>query len=63
MNDDLVEQLLGIRYAQIVELHEKIGRLEDKIASIQYTNLRRDITPKNRKEIIDAICKERKTDD
>lgn len=60
---ELVEQLLEIRSAQIAELHEKIGWLEDKIARIQYTNLRRDMNAKVRIKIIEAICKERKTDD
>ena len=63
MTDDLMEQLLGIRYAQIVELHEKIGWLEDKLARIQHTNLRRDINIETRTTDIDRMCKERKTDD
>lgn len=68
MTDDLieyldVERLIQVRHAQIVELVEKIEWLEDKLARIQYTNLRRDMNEENRKKIIEAMCKERKTDD
>ena len=68
MTDDLieyldVERLMQVRHAQIVELVEKIGWLEDKIAAIQYTNLRRDMNAKIRSKTIEAMCKERKTDD
>ena len=68
MTDDLieyldVERLIQVRHVQIVELVEKIEWLEDKLARIQYTNLRRDMNEENRKKIIEALCKERKTDD
>ena len=68
MTDDLieyldVERLIQVRHAPIVELVEKIEWLEDKLARIQYTNLRRDMNEENRKKIIEAMCKERKTDD
>jgi hypothetical protein len=58
MNDDPLFKLLRIRYDQIIQLHERISRLEDRIAAIQYTNLRRDMNAKNRAKIIEAICKE-----
>lgn len=63
MTDDPVNKLLEIRFAKVIELHEKIEWLEDKIAAIQYTNLRRDMNAKTRSKTIEAICKERKTDD
>ena len=34
MTDDLVDRVLGMRYRQIVELHEKIERLEYALRSI-----------------------------
>lgn len=42
------------------EAADYIEWLEDKIAAIQYTNLRRDMNLKNRTRVIDAICKEKK---
>ena len=68
MTDDLieyldVERLMQVRHAQIVELVEKIEWLEDKLARIQYTNLRRDINIETRTTEIDRMCKERKADD
>jgi len=62
MTDDPADRVLRIRYDHIIQLHEKIGWLEDQIAAIQYTNLRRDMNAKNRTKVIDAICKERKVD-
>jgi len=38
-------------------MHEKINALEDIIARIQYTNLRRDMNLKNRTMEIDKLCK------
>ena len=72
MNDDLMKWLpkVGeltlpmwqdwlVRYNEVLtEQERKIGRLEDKIAAIQYTNLRRDMNIKNRTKVIEAICKE-----
>ena len=52
-----VDKVLQIRYDQIIQLHERIGRLEDVIAKIQYTNLRRDKNVKERTKEIDALCK------
>lgn len=52
-----VDKVLQIRYDQIVQLHERIGRLEDVIAKIQHTNLRRDKNVKERTKEIDALCK------
>ena len=34
MSDDLVDRVLGMRYRQIVELHEKIEHLEYALRSI-----------------------------
>jgi hypothetical protein len=45
-----------MRYDQIIQLHEKINELEDIIACIQYTNLRRDINVKSRRIEIDKLC-------
>lgn len=62
MTEDPADRVLRIRYDQIIQLHERIGWLEDQIAAIQYTNLRRDMNVKNRTKVIDAICKEKKND-
>jgi len=51
------DRVLQIRYDQIIQLHERISRLEDIIARIQYTNLRRDMNAKNRTTEIDELCK------
>lgn len=51
------DKVLQIRYDQIIQLHERIGKLEDVIAKIQYTNLRRDKNVKERTKEIDALCK------
>jgi division protein CdvB (Snf7/Vps24/ESCRT-III family) len=51
------DRVLQIRYDQIIQLHEKISRLEDIIARVQYTNLRRDMNAKNRTITIDKLCK------
>jgi hypothetical protein len=45
------------RNAEIIRLHEKINELEDVIARIQYTNLRRDINAKSRRIEIEKLCK------
>ena len=57
MTDDDTDKVLRIRYDQIIQLHERIGRLEDVIAKIQYTNLRRDMNVQNRTMEIDKLCK------
>lgn len=57
MTDDFVDRLLATRYAQIVELHEKIEELQETIARIEYTNLRRDMNIKNRTLEIDKLCR------
>jgi len=57
MTDDPADRVLRIRYDQIIQLHDKIQKLEDIIARIQYTNLRRDMNLKNRTMEIDKLCK------
>lgn len=47
----------------IERLIDLIGWLEDKLAAIQYTNLRRDMNAKNRTATIEAICKEKRKQD
>lgn len=61
MTEDPADRVLRIRYDQIIQLHEKIQKLEDVIASIQYTNLRRDMNLKNRTMEIDKLCKTKVT--
>lgn len=51
------DEIIRMRYDQIVRLHEKISELEDIIARIQYTNLRRDINAKSRTIEIEKLCK------
>lgn len=51
------DEIIRIRYDQIIRLHEKISALEDAIARIQYTNLRRDMNLKTRTMEIDRLCK------
>ena len=51
------DKILQIRYDQIIQLHERISRLEDIIARIQYTNLRRDMNIENRTKEIERLCK------
>ena len=51
------DDIIRMRYDQIVRLHEKINELEDIIARIQYTNLRRDINAKSRTIEIEKLCK------
>ena len=51
------DEIIRMRYDQIIRLHEKINELEDIIARIQYTNLRQDINAKDRGEKIDRLCK------
>ena len=57
MTDDHTDKVLRIRYDQLIQLHEKIGRLEDIIARIQHTNLRRDMNAKSRTTEIEKLCK------
>lgn len=59
MTDDHTDKVLRVRYDQIIQLHEKIQNLEDTIARIQYTNLRRDMNLKNRTMEIDKLCKKK----
>lgn len=73
MNDDLLKRLPQageltlpmwqeclVRYNEMLtEQERKIGWLEDKIAAIQYTNLRRDMNLKTRTQEIDNLCKEK----
>ena len=47
---------------QIIQLHETIDRLEDLIARIQHTNLRRDMNAETRTIVIDRMCKETRKD-
>ena len=51
------DEIIRMRYDQIIRLHEKINELEDIIACIQYTNLRRDINAENRTIEIEKLCK------
>ena len=51
------DDIIRIRYDQIIRLHEKISALEDVIARIQYTNLRRDMNVETRTIVIDRLCK------
>jgi hypothetical protein len=51
------DEIIRMRYDQIIRLHEKINELEDIIACIQYTNLRRDINAKSRRIEIEKLCK------
>lgn len=62
MTDDQTDKVLRIRYDQIIQLHERIERLEDLIARIQYTNLRRDMNAETRTIVIDRMCKETQKD-
>jgi len=43
--------------ASIVRMQEKISHLEDVIAKIQHTNLRRDMNIETRTKEIDRLCK------
>lgn len=61
MTDDHTDKVLRIRYDQIIQLHDRIQKLEDTIARIQYTNLRRDMNLKNRTMEIDKLCKTKVT--
>lgn len=60
MTDDPADKVLQIRHDKIIQMYDRIAWLEDQIAAIQYTNLRRDMNAKNRTKTIDAICKERR---
>ena len=51
------DEIIRMRYDQIIRLHEKINELEDIIACIQYTNLRRDINANSRTIEIEKLCK------
>jgi hypothetical protein len=51
------DEIIRMRYDHIIRLHEKINELEDVIARIQYTNLRRDINAKSRRIEIEKLCK------
>ena len=51
------DEIIRMRYDQIIRLHEKINELEDIIARIQYTNLRQDINAESRRIEIEKLCK------
>lgn len=58
MTDDLVKRLRTSADPDMVhEAAERIEELQDIIAKIQYTNLRRDINAKNRRIEIEKLCK------
>tara|TARA_R110002126_G_scaffold290975_1_gene449760 strand:- start:678 stop:878 length:201 start_codon:yes stop_codon:yes gene_type:complete len=64
MTDDLVARLreaaLDYYYEDIIAAAaDRIEALQDIIAKIQYTNLRRDINAESRTIEIDRMCKEK----
>jgi hypothetical protein len=58
MADDLVERLRWWKgeIGEILEAADHIEKLQDIIARIQYTNLRRDMNLKNRTIEIEKLC-------
>ena len=70
MTDDLVKRLREgaclhnqlEAYDLTTEAASRIEQLQDIIAKIQYTNLRRDINAKNRMIEIEKLCKGKKDD-
>ena len=64
MTDDLVKRLRGLAgrtvdlptHYETTEAADRIDKLQDIIAKIQYTNLRRDINAKSRRIEIDKLC-------
>tara|TARA_R110000868_G_scaffold50042_9_gene160451 strand:- start:216 stop:431 length:216 start_codon:yes stop_codon:yes gene_type:complete len=65
MTDDLVKRLRNwqqygpYRPSRYKEAADRIEWMQDVIARIQYTNLRRDMNAKNRTITIDKLCKGR----
>ena len=65
MTDDLVKRLRVLAgrtvdlptHYEMTEAADRIEQLQDIIAKIQYTNLRRDINAKNRRIEIEKLCK------
>ena len=61
MTNDFVKRLRDafgfVRDPLIGEAADRIERMQDVIARIQYTNLRRDMNLKNRTMEIDKLCK------
>ena len=59
MTDNLVRRLRRFEHCDpdIKDALDRIERLQDIIARIQYTNLRRDMNLKNRTVEIDRLCK------
>lgn len=69
MTNDLVKRLRTIerdydRYENdlIYEAADRIEELQDTIAKIQYTNLRRDMNVETRTIVIDRLCRGRKNE-
>jgi hypothetical protein len=70
MTDDLVRRLREgaclhnqlEAYDLTTEAADRIEWMQDIIANIQYTNLRRDINAKNRMIEIEKLCKGKKDD-
>jgi len=71
MNDDLVKRLRDRdEYAQsngwdsgvFGQAADYIEQLQDTIARIQHTNLRRDMNVETRTIVIDRMCKEKRKD-
>jgi hypothetical protein len=68
MTEDLVKRLRGLAgrtvdlptHYEMTEAADRIDKLQDIIAKIQYTNLRRDINAKNRTIEIEKLCKGKK---
>lgn len=67
MTDDLVKRLRGLAgrtvdlptHYEMTAAANQIEALQDIIARIQYTNLRRDINAERRTIEIDRMCKEK----
>lgn len=59
MTDNFVERLRWWKgeIGEILEAADRIEELQDIIARIQYTNLRRDMNIENRTKEIDRLCK------
>jgi len=66
MTDDLVKRLRSPTeheawlFSVPYQAADRIERMQDIIARIQHTNLRRDMNAKSRTTEIDKLCKERK---
>ena len=59
MTDDLVKRLRGgiVQRVDSARAADRIEELQDIIARIQYTNLRRDMNLAERTKEIDKLCK------